>query len=97
MTDEELMKMALNDKMTEKQNNKNMFDLPEYRKTSDMEKFIYGFKQLCEQCHIDNVKYYTYTISKYNIPIISSFNFSDGTGIGIVALLEKCGLAIKNY
>ena len=35
---------------------KNIFELPEYRRTSDMEKFVYGFRKLCEQCNMHNVK-----------------------------------------
>ena len=95
MTDEELLKMALKNQMSKAQNNKNMFELPEYRKTSDMEKFVYGFRKLCEQCDMHNVKYTIYTVCGKKIPILSSFNFDDGSAIGIVSLLDECGFNIE--
>lgn len=74
---------------------KNTFELPEYRKTSDMEKFLYGFKKLCEQCNMHTVKYSTYSLCGNRIPILTSFDFDDGSNIGIVRLLEECGFDIK--
>lgn len=75
--------------------NKNVFELPQYRKTSDMEKFVYGFRKLCEQCDMHNIKYTVYTVCGKKIPIISSFNFDDGSAIGIVSLLEESGFNIE--
>ena len=74
---------------------KNTFELPEYRRTSDMEKFLYGFKKLCEQCNMHTVKYSTYSLCGHRIPILTSFDFDDGSNIGIVRLLEECGFDIK--
>lgn len=74
---------------------KNTFELPEYRRTSDMEKFLYGFKKLCEQCNMHTVKYSTYSLCGYRIPILSSFDFDDGSNIGVIRLLEECGFDIK--
>lgn len=74
---------------------KNTFELPEYRKTSDMEKFLYGFKKLCEQCNMHTVKYSTYSLCGHRIPILTSFDFDDGSNIGVVRLLEECGFNIK--
>lgn len=74
---------------------KNTFELPEYRRTSDMEKFLYGFKKLCEQCNMHTVKYSTYSLCEHRIPILTSFDFDDGSNIGIVRLLEECGFDIK--
>ncbi len=74
---------------------KNTFELPEYRRTSDMEKFLYGFKKLCEQCNMHTVKYSTYSLCGHRIPILTSFDFDDGSNIGVVRLLEECGFDIK--
>ena len=75
--------------------NKNTFELPEYRRTSDMEKFLYGFKQLCQKCNMHTVKYSTYSLCGHRIPILTSFDFDDGSNIGVVRLLEECGFDIK--
>ena len=74
---------------------KNTFELPEYRRTSDMEKFVYGFRKLCEQCNMHTVKYSTYSLGVYKIPILTSFDFDDGSNIGVVRLLEECGFNIN--
>ena len=74
---------------------KNTFELPEYRRTSDMEKFLYGFKKLCEQCNMDTVKYSTCSLFGSRIHILTSFNFDDGSNIGVVRLLEECGFDFK--
>jgi hypothetical protein len=74
---------------------KNTFELSEYRRTSDMEKFLYGFKKLCEQCNMHTVKYSTYSLYEHRIPILTSFDFDDGSNIGVIRLLEECGFDIK--
>ena len=97
MTNDEIGAMAPNWNAIAAANKaqKNTFELPEYRRTSDMEKFVYGFRKLCEQCDMHNIKYSTYSLCGNKIPILSSFNFDDGSAIGIVSLLEECGFNIN--
>lgn len=61
-------------------------NLPKYRETSDCEKFIYGFKELCEQTHMDCV-----TTCQLGL---QRFKFADGSYIGIKPLLEEIGIYI---
>lgn len=69
--------------------------LPEYRKLSDAEKFMYGFAQLCNKCNVKTVHYTAWTTPEHVIPIIASLQCSDGSLIGIVPLLNNCGFHIK--
>ena len=97
MTNDEIRAMSPNWKVIAEANKaqKNTFELPEYRRTSDVEKFLYGFKKLCEQCNMHTVKYSTYSLCGHIIPILTSFDFDDGSNIGVVRLLEECGFDIK--
>lgn len=69
--------------------------LPEYRKLSDGEKFMYGFAQLCKECNVDTVKYTAWSTSERVIPIITALQCSDGSQVGMVPLLNNCGFNIK--
>ena len=83
---------ACQNNVNESKNNSSLFNLPEYRKTSDMEKFLYGFKELCKQCNMHTIAYSTF----YNkLPFIKTLEFGDGSSIGIVRLFNECGFNIK--
>lgn len=69
--------------------------LPEFRRTSDAEKFICGFKQLCEQCNMHQISYSSWRTLGHSIPIITSFRCDDGTSVSIVNLLNSCGFDIE--
>jgi len=69
--------------------------LPEFRRTSDAEKFIYGFKQLCELCNMHQISYSSWKAFGHNIPIVTSFRCIDGTSVNIATLLNSCGFNIE--
>ena len=73
----------------------NLFSLPKYEKTCNMKRFTYELKKLCKQYNMNQVNYSIYTIGGHKIPIITSFNFNDGSSIGIVSLLNECGFDIE--
>lgn len=75
----------------------NSIQLPEYRKTDDIERFMVGFKELCAKCNIHIINYYTMKAYDHKIPIITAIKADDGSEIGIVPLLNYCGFGIEHY
>lgn len=94
--DKEVLNEALNRANMAATNSRRGIILPEYRKLSDIEKFMYGFAQLCKECNVDTVKYTAWSTSEQRIiPIITAIQCSDGSQVGMVPLLNNCGFNIK--
>ena len=54
---------------------------------SDIDKFINGFKQLCNKTNMHNVDVGGFK----SCPVITTLKFDDGSHIGIVKLFEMIG------
>ena len=56
-------------------------------KITDVDKFIDGFRKLCDACNMHNI-----TISRFkNCPIPTQLKFDDGTYIGLQRLFKEIG------
>ena len=63
-----------------------MFDYPEYKKTTDAEKFIYGFKQLVKDTNLCKCE----SCFQY----VSELMFKDGSSVDMRTLLNSVGFSI---
>lgn len=69
------------------ENNANQIKLSEYKATSDCDKFMEGFAQLCKLCHVSDV----YATRFGLVQII----FRDGTIVGMKPLLDSAGIHLN--
>ena len=67
--------------------NRNQIMLSEYKATSDCDKFMEGFAQLCKLCHVSDV----YATKLGLIQLI----FKDGTKVGMKPLLDSAGIYLN--
>jgi len=58
---------------------------------SDLDKFLIGFKKLCNITNMNNV-----TVNGFkSCPIITRLNFDEGSSVGIMRLFEEIGFKTK--
>jgi len=66
--------------------------ISDYKRRSDLDKFIAGFRELCKQTGMHNIVWGGFKIA----PVIVTLKFDDGESIGVNRLFKEIGFDYPN-